>query len=269
MTTSFEHDSPRLAQTYDRVSDFQFDGGKRLVERLALKAGDRVLDVGCGTGRLTRWIAELVGPEGRVVGIDPLPERIALARAHGAGLHFEVGQAEDLGAFADASFDAVSMSAVFHWVADKSRALAEIRRVLRPGGRLGATTVTPELVRAGDAATVILSVLGRSPYVQQVNPSGFALARGGPTTTELISLLIDNRLDLAELAIRTRIRRHGSGKDVVDFLEASSFGTVLLLVPEELRPSLRTDLERAFESRRGDEGVVLRDWGSVFVAVRV
>src|SRR5262249_8757268 len=145
MTTSFTDDTSQLAETYDRISDFQFEGGKRLVERLNLQAGERVLDVGCGTGRLAHWIAERVGPTGSVAGIAPLAERIALATARADAITFAVGQAEDLGAFADESFDAVTMSAVFHWVADKPRALAEIRRVLRPGGRLGVTTIAGEL----------------------------------------------------------------------------------------------------------------------------
>lgn len=70
---TFEHDSPKLAQTYDRISDLQLESGKRLVERLGLDEGARVLDLGCGTGRLTHWIAERVGT---VIGIDPLAERI-------------------------------------------------------------------------------------------------------------------------------------------------------------------------------------------------
>jgi arsenite methyltransferase len=149
MTTSFGHDSHRLAEVYDRLSDSQFDGGKRLVERIDVQVGDRVLDVGCGTGRLARWIAERVGPAGSVVGIDPLVERIAIARSRADGISFEVGRAEDLSAFASESFDAVCMSAVIHWVSDKPKALAEVRRVLRPGGRLGVTTMPQEcLARA-------------------------------------------------------------------------------------------------------------------------
>ena len=69
MTTPFEHDSRDLAQTYDRVSDLQFEGGKRLVERLGLNEGARVLDVGCGTGRLAHWIAGRVGTRGAVTGM--------------------------------------------------------------------------------------------------------------------------------------------------------------------------------------------------------
>ncbi|HEY4159587.1 MAG TPA: methyltransferase domain-containing protein, partial [Polyangiaceae bacterium] len=88
MTTSFEHDSRNLAQTYDRVSDLQLEGGKRLVERLGLQEGARVLDVGCGTGRLTHWLAERVGTNGAVIGIDPLEERIQLARSHGGAARF-------------------------------------------------------------------------------------------------------------------------------------------------------------------------------------
>jgi len=137
---SYAHDTPRLAETYHRISDAQFSGGQKLVEMLGVKAGDRVLDVGCGTGRLARWIAECVGPDGSVAGIDPLADRIAVARENCRGIRFEIGGAEDLGCFADASFDFVCLNAVFHWIQDKPRALAEIQRVLRPGGRLGGTT---------------------------------------------------------------------------------------------------------------------------------
>ena len=125
MTTSLTDDTRQLAETYDRMSDSQLESGKRLVERLGVAAGDRVLDVGCGTGRLARWIAERVGPKGSVVGIDPLPDRVAIARAHGDGITFEVGQAEDLGAFGEGSFDVVCLSAVFHWIEDKPKALRE------------------------------------------------------------------------------------------------------------------------------------------------
>ncbi len=268
MTTSFAHDNPRLAETYDRLSDSQLESGKRLGERMGLGAGDRVLDVGCGTGRLARWIAERVAPGGSVVGIDPLVERIAIARARSAGISFEVGQAEDLSAFADESFDAVCMSAVFHWVSDRPRALAEARRVLRPGGRVGVTTLPRELMGASSVTAVVAPVLGQSPYAARVDLSKLAIASRGHTTSEIVTMVLESGLELTELHIGRRTRNHASGQNVVDFLEASSFGNFLRMVPEEMWPALRVDLAGAFDARRGPEGIVMADYGMVFVARR-
>lgn len=267
--TSFAHDSRQLAETYDRVSDRQFEAGKRLVERLGLEQGARVLDVGCGTGRLARWIAERVGPTGSVAGIDPLAERIDIARSRGGAGRFEVGQAEDLGAFEEASFDAVCMSAVLHWVSDKAKALAEVRRVLRPGGRLGVTTIPSELSSVGGVALVLEPLLRRAPYAGHVDLSVLTFARSGLTTTDLVRLVLEGRLELRELHVTQRVRSHSSGGEVVDFLEASSFGNFLCIVPEDLRPSLRADLVSAFDAQKGPEGVTVRDWGVLFVATRV
>jgi arsenite methyltransferase len=268
MTTSFAHDSAHLAATYDRLSNSQFESGKRLVDRLEIAEGAHVLDVGCGTGRLARFLAERVGSPGRVVGIDPLPDRIAIAREHGPGITFEVGQAEDLRAFADQTFDAVTLSSVFHWLSDKPKALGEVRRVLRPGGKLGVTTFPKELVATGTGAEVIASVIGRSPYVEKADFSAIPFANGGHTVTELIAMVLDSGLSLAELHVVERTRTHATGEDVVDFLESSSFGNFLRMVPEDMRPALRADLAAGFEARKGSTGVVMRDWGMVFVAKR-
>jgi arsenite methyltransferase len=263
---SFAHDNPDLARAYDRLSDSQFEGGKTLVDRLAVKPGDCVLDVGCGTGRLAGWIAERVAPGGRVVGIDPLPDRIAIARTRApAEVSFDVGQAEDLSAFGSETFDAVCMSAVFHWVPDKRKALAEARRVLRDGGRLGVTTLPSDLRSATTVARVCTAVLAAPRYRDVANVAGFAFGLG---TTETIAMLLESQLELAELHVVERTRHHPSGQAVVDFLEASSFGNFLGIVPEDLRPSLRADVAAAFDERKGNDGIALRDYGMVFVARR-
>ncbi|MGD0527877.1 MAG: methyltransferase domain-containing protein [Polyangiaceae bacterium] len=270
-TTSLTHDTPHLAEAYDRLSDTQLESGKRLVERLGVASGDRVLDVGCGTGRLARWIAERVGPQGTVVGVDPLPERIAIANANApggsSGPSFEVGQAENLGSFADESFDAVCLSAVFHWVENKPKALREIRRVLRPGGRMGVTTVPRELIATGTVAKVFGPVIGRSPYAERADLSALAVSRG-PTVTELMNLVVESGLELTELHVVERTRTLPTGGEVVDFFEASSFGNFFRVVPEELRASLRADLVTALEALKGGDGILLRDHGTAFVARR-
>jgi ubiquinone/menaquinone biosynthesis C-methylase UbiE len=269
MTNAFAHDTRQLAETYDRVSDGQLEGGKRIVERLALAHGARVLDVGCGTGRLAQWIAERVGTAGSVTGVDPLKERVDIARAKSPGLRFEIAQAEDLGVFEDASFDAVCMASVFHWISDKAKALAEVRRVLRPGGRLGVTTFPHELAHAGTVARVFEPLLRSPRYAEHVDLSVLPFGRRRATTTDMVTMVIESGLELVELHINERLRKQPTGEAFVDFLDASSFGNFLRIVPEGLRASLRAELAAGLEAKRGPDGVVARDWGVLFVAARV
>jgi len=119
------------------------------VDQALLKPGDRVLDVGCGTGGVTIPAKQRVGKTGEAAGIDPSPEMIAIARqkARRAGLEidFRVGVIESL-PFPDGTFDAVISSLMMHHLPQhlQVRGLAEILRVLRspdpasgkPGGRI-------------------------------------------------------------------------------------------------------------------------------------
>src|ERR1700755_78585 len=128
---SLELDSAELAATYDETSTRQFNHGKVLIAALAPKSGERILDIGCGTGRLGEYVAGLVAPSGEVIGVDPLPLRIDIAGKKNPRFTASVDRAEDLSKFRDGSFDAAYSNSVFHWVLDKATALREAFRVLK------------------------------------------------------------------------------------------------------------------------------------------
>jgi ubiquinone/menaquinone biosynthesis C-methylase UbiE len=105
-----------------------------------INRGETVLDIGCGAGVDTVVAAKMVGPEGRVIGIDMTPGMLARARKNLQGtsiqnVSFHRASAEDL-PFPDESFDVVISNGVFNLIPDKARALEEVFRVLKPHGRM-------------------------------------------------------------------------------------------------------------------------------------
>ena len=103
---------------------------------LALQPGEHVLDIGSGPGLLAAEMAAEVGPSGRVVGVDPSASMLSHAGGRrGARVQWIEGDALAL-PFADATFDAAVAIQVYEYIADMPAALAEARRVLKPGGRL-------------------------------------------------------------------------------------------------------------------------------------
>jgi ubiquinone/menaquinone biosynthesis C-methylase UbiE len=124
----------------------------------ALRPGERVLDVACGTGVVARLAAHSVGTAGTVTGLDLNPGMLAVARATtppGMPIAWHEASAEAM-PLPDASFDAVLCQMGLQFVPDKSAALSEMRRVLVPGGRLilSLPGPTPQLFAAlGEALT--------------------------------------------------------------------------------------------------------------------
>jgi len=110
---------------------------QRMLDVCPVRAGDHVLDVGCGLGHEGRRLAERVGPRGRVVGIDANPAMITEARRRGVGLtlpiSFEVGDAHQAG-FADDTFDLCRTERVLRYVDNPEAVLSEMARLTRPGG---------------------------------------------------------------------------------------------------------------------------------------
>jgi len=128
------------ARTYHQVSNPQFAWGQKVLERLPLSGDETVVDVGCGTGRLTALLCERL-PRGRVIGFDRDAGMIARAREHlssfGSRVELIVGDATALPeGLSGRLVDAVFSTATFHWVLDHDALFSSIHRVLRPGGRL-------------------------------------------------------------------------------------------------------------------------------------
>jgi trans-aconitate 2-methyltransferase len=126
------------ADTYHRVSNPQFRWGLAVLERLPLEGGELVVDVGCGTGRLTeRLLARL--PRGRVVGVDPSSNMLVVAAREFASrsaerAHFVVGDGAALPLVSVA--DAIFSTATFHWIRDHDALFRSLFAALKPGGRL-------------------------------------------------------------------------------------------------------------------------------------
>jgi len=127
------------AREYHRVSDPQFSWGQAVLERLELRGDERVIDLGCGTGRLTKELAARL-PTGKLMGLDASAQMLNEARIHLADCVPRVR-------FVRASLppipfsewaDVVFSTATFHWVRDHAALFANVLRALRPGGVLHA-----------------------------------------------------------------------------------------------------------------------------------
>ncbi len=116
-------------EAYARAGAFVHGLAGGVVEWLEARAGEQILDIGCGDGQLTLRIADTGAT---VTGIDSSPQMVAAARER--GVRAEVAPAEKL-PFAGGAFDAAFSNAALHWVRDHDAMLGEVHRVLRPGGR--------------------------------------------------------------------------------------------------------------------------------------
>lgn len=229
--------------THESIVDAHFhacrDAYLDSLHRVGIQPGWRVLDAGCGSGSFLPWIAELTGPAGRVHGVDLAPEHVSAAadRVRQLPTPVELRQGDLLALpYADASFDAVWCANAVQYLSDDDlpRALAELRRVVRPGGRVavkeldvGLTTVRPgprflipdlfraaaavpgyarQLLRAPDlhrwlAAAGLTAVRQRTELVEHFGPlPAAAKAFYGPTCAALARQAVELGTDSADWA---------------------------------------------------------------------
>ncbi len=214
-----------------------------LIAWLQPRTGERVLDLGCGTGVLT---AEIATAGATVVGVDASPAMVEAARA--AGIDAHVADAETL-AF-DAEFDAVFSNAMLHWTRDIDAVLRGVHRALRPGGRFVA-----ELGGKGNIAAIV----GAARAV--LDTHGIALPAAPwyfPSLDEMSDALRRAGFHVEPIGLFGRPTPLPGG--IVQWLE--TFGGPLL---NRLTPQTRAEVARAIEERltpthRGADGVWVADY---------
>ena len=232
-----------------------------LVALAALQAGERVLDVACGTGVVTRHAAQAVGTTGQVIGLDINEEMLQVARtvAPPAGAPITWRQASVMALpFPEASFDVVLCQWGLEFFPDRAQGLQEMARVLVPGGRVG-LRVWRALARQ-PFQTAVLAALDRHLFGGQHVPSRAAL--GQPFSladAETVRALL---ADAGFHAIRVRIGIHtlrfaSAEAYVRGFLSASTIASEVVAMEEAKRSRMMQEIVAALHPFVDDDGLAV------------
>ena len=224
---------------YDGKNAFVWKHGRGVVELLAPQPGERILDLGCGTGHLTNQIA---GAGADVIGIDKSQSMIAEARRLYPNLRFEIADATDFKL--DLSFDAVFSNAAIHWMKDQPAVARCIREALRPGGRFVAEfggkgniqSIRTALTNAVEAAGETINAEPFARYYPSIGDYASLLETQGFRVTFATHFDRPTKLDEGEKGLRNWL--HTFTDNVIESLPESKREEVITEVERELRPTL-------------------------------
>ncbi|MBM4422245.1 MAG: methyltransferase domain-containing protein [Chloroflexi bacterium] len=218
------------ASLYDQKHSFVFEHGKDLLSLLDPQPGERILDVGCGTGHLTQTIAE---SGARVTGMDNSPAMIESARKAYPALEFVQADVTDF-SFTD-PFDAIFSNATLHWVARAEKAVVCMAAALRSGGRF-----VVEFGGKGNAATIVsaaqrsLAELG----LPNVDPGWYF-----PSVGEYASLLERHGLAVERAMLFDRPTPLEDGERGLRNWFDMFGGAFVRAVPDEMKPRFLETVE--------------------------
>jgi ubiquinone/menaquinone biosynthesis C-methylase UbiE len=235
-----------------------------LVDTARIAAGERVLDVACGTGVVTRIAADRVGPGGYVVGVDLNPGVIAIARSLpapiGAPIEWLERSALDLG-LDDASFDVVFCQQGLQFFPDKALALHEMRRVLRHGGRL-VLSVWNSLGRYNNAVGEALA-----QFVSHDAAARFCASRQAPAGEELHRLATEAGFSAVEVSVsRINVHLPRLDKFTLDHLAATPVAPVIAAADPVARDKIGASVMKQLERYADGEGVTYPEETHVLIA---
>jgi trans-aconitate 2-methyltransferase len=232
------------AETYDRISEPQFEWGLKVLERLELAGDETVIDAGCGSGRITAKLLELL-PEGRVLCVDGSEQMIGKAReALGDRADYMVADLAELEV--DEPVDAIFSTATFHWILDHDKLFARLHGALRPGGQLVAQCGGEGNV--SEHARVIATVASRPEFAEHFEgmPLMWNFSSPEPTEERLRNAGFDQvSCWLSKAAVQP--------EQPYEFAYTVTLGPHLARLPEELR---RPFAEAVLEAE--DDPLILR-----------
>ena len=178
--------TPSAAEVYDRAFVPALFGpfAAMLVEAMDLKPGERILDVACGTGAVALAAERRCGPGSPIAAVDINPGMLAVARRKSSAIAWREAAAEAL-PFGDHVFDATLCQFALMFLADRTRALCEMARVTRPGGRIGLTVF--ESVGDSPAYDRLVPLVGEivGPAAAEALAAPFCLGGPAAVTREL------------------------------------------------------------------------------------
>jgi trans-aconitate 2-methyltransferase len=223
------------ARTYDRVSGPQAEWSRAIIDRLALRGDETVLDAGCGSGRVTEALLERL-PRGRVIAVDGSAAMIEQARERLDPARATLIHSDLLALDLDEEADAVFSNAVFHWLRDHRSLFGVLHSALRPGGRLEAQCGGEGNVAGFFAA--MEPIAARAPYREHLE--GFAPTHfAAPPETE--ALLAEAGFEDISCNLESRPTRPDEPRE---FVRAVCIGAHAEQLPEDLRePFLEEVLE--------------------------
>jgi len=238
------------AELYDDKHSFVWKMAAGVLELLEAKSGERILDLGCGTGHLT---AQIAGTGAKVVGVDKSPDMIQQAREKYPALQFEVMDAREM-AFPE-SFDAVFSNATLHWIKEPERVIAAIAKTLRPGGRFvaefGGKGNTRELLAAVERAWAKLGLPEPAPkpwYYPSIAEYAALLEEHGFEVTYAILFDRPTPLEDGEHGLRNWLEMFGAV--FLDKLPVDQREQAIAAVEREARPALFHDGRWVMDYRR-------------------
>jgi len=242
-----------LAYDTHIVDVFLQDYSRRLVEVAAIKPGDRVLDVACGTGVMTRLLANKIGSAGQVVGFDLNAGMLARARASretAAAIEWRLGNATDM-PFADASFDCVICQHGLQFIPNKAAAVSEMHRVLADRGRI-VISVWRSIEHCPWQAA-IADAVERNIGSEQAAQIRSAFSFGD--ADQLQQMIVAAGFRGVEIRVERETIRHPSMAEYVpSYISATPVAAAIAGLDKEEQATITTDVRDALTAYRVGDG---------------